>query len=175
MKKIFYCVVAAFVLAACVKEINEPINEEPIQEETEKFPEIKLPVDLPENIEDILINTPCWHIYGKEYSANVSGGNIVIFYQDKEFPIGGDANRTYKFNKDNELIYYYTYVYPNIENNTRYKKLTWNLDWILKYSDEEILYAATDPTVDGTLSILILRPGTQEHLNNLLSKLPDDN
>lgn len=170
MKKNFLILFAVILCIACDKEINEPALNE-----AKEFPVLNIPTDLPKNIEDILISTPCWKISGLEYHAQVSDGNVVIYHKDTEYPIGGDANRTYKFNKNNELIYYCTYVYPNVENTTRYKKLTWNLDWILKYSNEEILYAASDPTIDGELSILILTPGTQDHLDKLLSKLPDDN
>jgi hypothetical protein len=62
MKKILFYLVVALFLVACTKEANEPIQEEPIQEETDQdilewnYP----PASLPENIDQILTETPLW-------------------------------------------------------------------------------------------------------------------
>lgn len=175
MKKLLFMLLAVAAFAvACEKEssIQDPNIQNQLEspEESEEvvYPEIKRPADLPENIEDILINTPCWCILKGDYNARVTGDGIVIYNVSTE--VGGEIFPTFKFNKNNELIYYAKINYPNIDASLS-RKSTWHLDRVLKYSENEILYARTDPTIEGELKIMRLVPATQERLDYLLSML----
>lgn len=175
MKKILFCLIAAMFLAACEKDTPEqPVvpEPEPEQPKVEMFERrvIKLPAELPDNVEQLLIDAPCWHRSSIYYIAYVANHDITIYDQSDPGDVGGPVKNTYKFFDNNELVYYWTSMgsaYPD----TSTKNYDWSKYNIVEYTDSTVLFTHSDLRTVGTVAVYSLHLGSQEHIDEMISNI----
>lgn len=174
MKKILFCLVAALFLAACEKDAPEqPVvpEPEPEQPEVEMFERrvIKLPIVLPDDVEQRLIDAPCWIASSTiHYMAYVSNTDVTIYDEKGKDVDGGPANNTYKFYDNNVLVNYFNRI-PSIDTDTI--NHSWTRQNIVEYTDSTVLFTHGDLNKVGTITIYKMRLYTQEHMDKMLANL----
>ena len=172
MKKIFYCFVAAMLLAACEKEAPEqPVVPEPEQPEVEMFERrvIKLPIVLPDDVEQRLIDAPCWIASSTiRYMAYVSNTDVTIYDEKGKNNVGGPANNTFKFYENNLLVNYFNNI-PSTDTKTI--NHSWARKNIVEYTDSMVLFTHDNLNKVGTITIYKMQRYTQEHMDKMLANL----
>ena len=170
MKKILFYLVVALFLVACAKEANEPIQEEPIQEETDQdilewnYP----PASLPENINQILTETPLWKACRFKMTAKVKDGKITVVEPDALLD-GEYAMFGWSFTESEYTMYYL--------NSSILKPQTWTEEWdkqkIIDYKDGVITFTKTDSWkllgYSGLVPIFSIRPATQQEYDKVMN------
>ena len=170
MKKILFYLVVALFLVACAKEAHEPIQEEPIQEETDQdilewnYP----PASLPENINQILTETPLWITCRGKMYAKVKDGKITVVEPDALLD-GEYAMFGWSFTESEYTMYYI--------NSSILKPQTWTEEWdkqkIIDYKDGVITFTKTDSWkllgYSGLVPIYSIRPATQQEYDKVMN------
>ena len=170
MKKILFYLVVALFLVACAKEANEPIQEEPIQEETDQdilewnYP----PASLPENIDQILAETPLWITCRGKMYAKVKDGKITVVEPDALLD-GEYAFFGWSFTESGCTVYYI--------NSSILKPQTWTFEWnkqkIIDYNDGIITLTLADSWkllgYPGLVPIHSIRPATQQEYDKVMN------
>ena len=173
MKKILFCLIAAMFLAACEKDTPEqPVvpEPEPEQPEVEMFERrvIKLPAELPENVEQLLIDAPCWLKASTYFMAYVANHDITIYSEEGVGDVGGPIKETFKFFPNNELMFYWTQMY---DADTSTQSYSWSKYNIVEYTDSTVLFTHSDLRTVGTVAVYSLHRGSQEHINEMISNI----
>ena len=165
MKKILFYLVVALFLVACAKEANEPIQEETDQDILEwNYP----PASLPENINQILTETPLWKACRFKMTAKVKDGKITVV--DPDALLDGEyAFSGWSFTESECTVYYI--------NTSILKPQTWTFEWnkqkIIDYNDGIITLTIADSwkllDYPGLVPIYIIRPATQQEYDEMMS------
>ena len=155
MKRFLFMMLAVVAIVGCEKD--SPINNDPNRSENPEDNKTKslvwtLPAQLPDNIVDILIDTPCWKTTGFQYSAETKNGKVVADVES-DMLVGSETNMTFKFS-EKEFDYYYLTTSPNVTHSF-HRKHNWTKNQILEYKDDKIVIALyDDPTVEGEINIV---------------------
>ena len=168
MRKLLFMLLAVAAFVGCGEEIAEEIPQ--VNDKSRSW---KIPADLPNNIEEIIASAPCWVQCELLYSAFVIDGKVVIKDYPGDFLVGDDFF-TFKFHQNKQLDCYITDLVDK-DRTPRYTKAEWRKIKILEYKDGVLVYAfGDDVTKDNAiLTVQFLTIGTQEYLNNLISRIPD--
>ena len=173
MKKILFYLVVALFLVACEKEAPEqPVVPEPEPKpEVEMFERrvIKLPIVLPDDVEQRLIDAPCWIASSTiRYMAYVSNTDVTIYDEQGKDTDGGPANNTFKFYENNLLVNYYNNI-PSTDTKTI--NHSWARKNVVEYTDSMVLFTHDNLNKVGTITIYKMQRYTQEHMDKMLANL----
>ena len=165
MKKIILSALVAMVLAACAKD-NEQTPEEPQQVST-NWAEWNIPAVLPNDFEEILVNTPCWYAGGSERVGRIENGKVII--KNRWDLLYGGGNEIFVFDKNG----WDSYSLPTFPNSTatpyhHRANLELSRDYFLECVPDSILVFTPDKITQfkegDILRIYLMMPETKEFL-----------